>query len=84
MGKLFGGGGSRDDGSSVAAAQAAQARAKADEERLAAEKAAKDEQDRLKAEQVFEVDQRKRGLRGRRALLSSAGELGFRSPLGAG
>jgi hypothetical protein len=70
MGKLFGGGAPKVDRSAADAAAAAAAAAQA-------------EQERLKQQRLDEEDAIRRGLRGRRALLSSAGELGFSSTLGS-
>jgi hypothetical protein len=55
------------------AAKAAQAKAEAD---------AQAQNDALKQQQQEEEDAIRRGLRGNKALLSSAGELGFTSKLG--
>lgn len=68
---MFGGGGSpqRDDS--------------AEKARLAAEAKASEEKATLEKKQAEEAEALKRGLRGRRSLLSSAGgELGFSAPLG--
>ncbi len=55
----------------------------AERRRREAEEQAKREQDELKRKQAEEEDAIRRGLRGRRALLSAAGgELGFPSLLG--
>lgn len=68
MGGLFGG---RKSGGDEAAA--ARARAEAD---------AKAEQDRIARAQAEDEDARRRGLRGRRALLGAGGELGYPNTLG--
>jgi hypothetical protein len=55
----------------------------ADRARAEAEAKAKEESDALKAKQEEDEDAIRRGLRGRRSLLSSAGgELGFNNSLG--
>lgn len=54
----------------------------AERRRAEAEAAAKREQDEIKRKQEEEEEAQRRGLRGRRALLSAEGELGFPSTLG--
>lgn len=54
----------------------------AERRRSEAEAKAKKEQEDMKRKQEEEADAIRRGLRGRRALLSSAGELGFSDTLG--
>lgn len=54
----------------------------AERQRQEAEAKAKAEQEELRRKQAEEEEAIRRGLRGRRALLSSAGELGFRTTLG--
>ncbi|MCA0451218.1 MAG: hypothetical protein LCH62_15850 [Proteobacteria bacterium] len=73
MGSIFGGGPSMPARDTEADRRAAEAEAKA-----------KADKEALEAKQREDAEMLKRGLRGRRALQSSAGELGFDTSLGAG